>query len=87
MKMNDYGLTTGKIEFKLQNANFPTATNPWVKRGGNFNNGTGAGVFNFNRDNGNANSNNGFRVVLAYYDYRSTRKKFIMQCEVYKCCM
>ena len=43
-------------------------TNPWFKRGGNFNNGTGAGVLYFNRNNGNANSNNGSRVVLAYYD-------------------
>lgn len=62
-------------------------TNPWVNRGGNFNNGTGAGVLNFNRNNGHANSNDAFRVVLAYYGKRSTSKKFIMQYEVYRCCM
>ena len=47
-------------------ANFPTATNPWVDRGGNFSSGSGAGVFLFARASGNAHSNGGFRVVLAY---------------------
>ena len=44
---------------------FPTATYPWVYRGGNFSNGSGAGVFGFGRAGGNAGSGNGFRVVLA----------------------
>ena len=43
-------------------AHFPTATGPWVARGGNFGYGSGAGVFNFTR----AYSSDGFRVVLAY---------------------
>ena len=41
------------------------ASNPWVQRGGNFNNSSNAGAFNSNRNNGNANNNNSFRSVLA----------------------
>ena len=44
---------------------FPNTSNPFFKRGGNYNNGTNAGVFYFNNNNGNSNSNNSFRVVLA----------------------
>ena len=40
------------------------ASNPFVKRGGNYNNGGNAGVFNSNIANGNANNNNGFRPVV-----------------------
>ena len=37
---------------------------PFVVRGGNCNNGSGAGVLYANITNGNANNNNGFRAVL-----------------------
>ena len=37
---------------------------PFVRRGGNWNNGTNTGVFAFNGNNGNANNNNGFRPVV-----------------------
>ena len=47
-------------------AYFPTATHPWVCRGGDFGYGSGAGVFSFDRAHGNAYSPYGFRVVLAY---------------------
>ena len=60
-------LSVDKIGIKSINANFATPTNPWVKRGGSWNNGTGAGLFNFNRNNGHANNNNSARSVLAYY--------------------
>ena len=46
-------------------AHFPTATSPWVARGGNFHDGSGAGVFYFVRAAGSAGSRGGFRVVLA----------------------
>ena len=46
-------------------AYFPAMTCPWVARGGNFGNGTGAGVLFFNRYGGHAGSNGAFRVVLA----------------------
>ena len=55
---------------KVVNArNFVNATNPWFKRGGNYNNGANAGAWNFNNNNGNVNSNNSFRSVarLQYY--------------------
>ena len=45
---------------------FPTATHPWVFRGGFFTNGDGAGVFYFARGYGDANGYNASRVVLAY---------------------
>ena len=44
---------------------FFVSSNPWVDRGGNYNNGSGAGVFNFNRNNGWGNTNNSFRSVLS----------------------
>ena len=47
-------------------AYFPTLTYPWVARGGNFDDGTGAGVLNFARNYGHAYSFGAFRVVLAY---------------------
>ena len=47
-------------------AHFPTATYPWVTRGGYFYYGSGAGVFCFNRAYGLAYSAYGFRVVLAH---------------------
>ena len=47
-------------------AYFPTATHPWVARGGGFYHGSGAGVFGFNRVGGNAHSYGGFRIVLAF---------------------
>ena len=40
------------------------ASNPFVKRGGNYNNEANAGVFYSNNTNGNSNSNNSFRAVL-----------------------
>ena len=47
-------------------ANFPTASYPWVYRGGLFIYGSGAGVFCFNRGYGHADSNYASRVVLAF---------------------
>ena len=47
-------------------AHFPTMTDPWVRRGGVFNYGTGVGVLSFSRNGGHASSNDAFRVVLAY---------------------
>ena len=43
--------------------------NPFLNRGGNYNNGDNAGVFNSYSNNGNDNDNNGFRTVctLRYY--------------------
>ena len=41
------------------------ASNPWVNRGGNYNNGSNAGAFNSNNNNGNGNNNNSFRSILA----------------------
>ena len=38
---------------------------PWVVRGGDFTNGTGAGVFNFHHASGSAYSFHSFRIVLA----------------------
>ena len=43
---------------------FPYTSNPFFKRGGNYNNGTVAGVFYFNYSNGNSSSGNSFRPVL-----------------------
>lgn len=40
------------------------ASKPFVKRGGNCDNGTNAGVLYANITNGNANNNNGFRPVV-----------------------
>ena len=45
-------------------SNFPNSSNPFFKRGGNYNNTSNAGLFYFNNNNGNSNSNNGFRPVL-----------------------
>ena len=50
--------------FYADNANFVNSSNPWFKRGGNYNNTTNSGAFNFNNNNGGSNSNNGFRLVL-----------------------
>ena len=47
-------------------ASFPTATYPWVHRGGSFNYGGGAGVFSFGRAYGGAGSSGASRVVLAF---------------------
>ena len=55
------------LGIRLENANFVESSNPWFKRGGNYNNGAFAGAFAFNRNTGGVNTNNGFRVVLAYY--------------------
>ena len=44
-------------------ANFVNSNNPWVMRGGNYNNGANAGAFNFN-NNGNANPNNSARAII-----------------------
>ena len=41
------------------------SSEPWVIRGGNYNNGTNAGVFNFNRTNAGGWTNNSFRSVLS----------------------
>ena len=49
---------TLKIGFKLNSCK------PFVKRGGNVNNGANAGVFYSNITNGNSNNNNGFRPAL-----------------------
>ena len=46
-------------------ANFPTVTDPWFFRGGNFHNVTGAGVLNFARNYGHTNGSAAFRVVLS----------------------
>ena len=43
---------------------FPYTSNPFFKRGGNYNNGTLAGVFCFFYYNGNSYSSNSFRPVL-----------------------
>lgn len=43
---------------------FVSSENPWVERGGNFNNGGIAGVFTANNNNGNGNENDSFRPVL-----------------------
>ena len=47
------------------NSNFANASNPFLIRGGNYNNGSNTGMFNFNNTNGNVSGNNGFRPVLA----------------------
>ena len=43
---------------------FPNTSNPFFKRGGDYNNGTGAGVFYFYSDNGNSGGSISFRPVL-----------------------
>ena len=48
---------------------FIPSSEPWVIRGGNYNNGTNAGVFNFNRTNAGGWTNNSFRSVLSYLNY------------------
>ena len=50
------------------------ASNPFVMRGGNINNGTNAGVLNSNITNGNANNNNGFRAVLCPQHFDTQRR-------------
>ena len=45
-------------------SNFPNTSNPFFKRGGNYNNGTNAGVFYFNYYNGYSSSGDSFRPVL-----------------------
>ena len=47
-------------------AYFPSATSPWVARGGVFLNSSGAGVFSFHRGGGNADDGYASRVVLAF---------------------
>ena len=56
---------------------FPYTSNPFFKRGGNYNNGTNAGVFYFNNNNGNSNSNNSFRPVLVALRYNEKFKRRI----------
>ena len=46
-------------------ANFVNSSNPWFKRGGNYNNTSNAGVFNFNNNTGDANGVAGARMILA----------------------
>ena len=58
-------------------SNFPNTSNPFFKRGGNYNNGTNAGVFYFNNNNGNSNSNNSFRPVLVALRYNEKFKRRI----------
>ena len=53
------------IGIKLYYSNFVYSTNPFVMRGGNFNNGSNAGLFYFNNNTGGTNANNGFRPVLS----------------------
>ena len=57
------------------NCNFLNSSNPFFKRGGNYNNGSNAGVFNSNNNNGNGNNNNSFRVVLGGAALRYTRRR------------
>ena len=45
-------------------ANFVNSNNPWVMRGGNYNNGANAGAFYFNYNGGYANPGNSARAVL-----------------------
>ena len=52
------------LGIKLHYPNLCNASNPFVKRGGNYNNEANAGVFYSNNTNGNSNSNNSFRAVL-----------------------
>ena len=58
-------------------SNFPNTSNPFFKRGGNYNNGSNAGVFYFNNNNGNSNSNNSFRPVLVALRYNEKFKRRI----------
>ena len=44
---------------------FIPSSEPWVNRGGNYRDGSGAGVFNFNRNWAGGNTNNSFRSVLS----------------------
>ena len=62
-----YGINVLNIDIgtKPLNANFVNASNPWMRRGGNYNNGSNAVAFNWDNNNGNANNNNGFRAVLS----------------------
>ena len=52
-------------------------TNPFVDRGGNYNNTTNAGVFYSGRNNGNANDNHGFRACLVHFDTQRRYKASI----------
>ena len=45
-------------------ANFVNSNNPWVMRGGNYNNGAVAGAFDFSNHNGRAYADNSARAVL-----------------------
>ena len=45
-------------------AGFVNSSNPWVVRGGYYNNGASAGAFNFNNYNGVANALSSARAVL-----------------------
>ena len=45
-------------------ANFVNSNNPWVMRGGNYNNGANAGAFSFDSNYGNANTVSSARAVL-----------------------
>ena len=62
-----YGINVLNIDIgtKPLNANFVNASNPWMRHGGNYNNGSNVGAFNWGNNNGNANNNNGFRAVLS----------------------
>ena len=56
---------TSQFSLLVLLANFANSSNPWFKRGGNWNNGTESGAFAFNNNSGTTNTNNSFRVVLA----------------------
>ena len=45
-------------------ANFVNSNNPWVMRGGNYNNGANAGAFSFNNSFGGAATYYSARAVL-----------------------
>ena len=48
---------------------FILSSEPWVVRGGNYNNASNAGVFAFNYVNGGSNTNWSFRSVLSCLNY------------------
>ena len=48
------------------NAYFPSAVSPWIRRGGRYVDGSFSGIFQFTRGLGAENCNDAFRIVLAY---------------------
>ena len=57
-------IITSQFSLLVLFANFANSSNPWFKRGGNWNNGTESGAFAFTSNTGVIYATVSFRIVL-----------------------